>query len=524
MADLSQSIDMKGRVPDPERGLPLRIATLLVVGALVAGLSVFAGSRSTAPEVLGRYSLKLFSFLAVSTAATAALLLAVILWRAPFRGLLKRCFSRLSSTGALLESWAFGMPVLIGLFLWLGGRFTPLAREAGIAFALVLGYAGVLAALLSEGGLARARKAAVRGLLLLCSTLLTALLLEVALRIALPGSVFDPALDLRPHLRLTLHNSDLPGVDSTGAYSTNKWGMRGEEPPRDWDGWFTIVCVGGSTTQCFELDDSKAWPWLLQGDLRRAEPLTWVGNGGLAGHSTRAHIVFMREVISVVRPDMVVFLIGNNEKVNYNLGERPELAAIGLTTTTFGYRLFCASRLVQVLYSIKKAWIDEVPVQNTPWASRLRITPMDEPEMELPEDLHDLLMDPDFTRNNVRELIALAREYGVVPVFLTQPMLYEDTPYWRTILGQRSNSGAHPGSLSAATWWRLLATVNADVIDVCREEGVACYDLASVVPHAPEYFFDDIHFSEAGSGMVADSVAAFLLGSGLVPGAASDRP
>lgn len=62
----------------------------------------------------------------------------------------------------------------------------------------------------------------------------------------------------------------------------------------------------------------------------------------------------------------------------------------------------------------------------------------------------------------------------------------------------------------------MLDTVNRDVIETCGEEGVLCYDLASVVSHDPAMFYDEAHFSEAGAALVADSVSAFLLRSGVI--------
>lgn len=503
--------------PETGRGLVNRISAALPLAALVCVWLVLADSRSLSPDIMGRYSVRLFAFLAASGILLTASAAAIILRPRWLGNRLQSFFAGVSRRGVLTEIWAYGFPAAAGLFLWLGDKATPLARERGMILALVLGYAGILLGIMSAADGARRKKALLRGWNLLFSTLLTLVLLEIGLRIVMPGSIFHPALDLRPHVRVRLRNTDPSGTPIDGWFTTNKWGMRGEEPPRDWDDWFTIICIGGSTTQCFELDDSQAWPQLLQDHLRTVNPETWVGNGGLAGHSSRAHLIFMRSVIERVRPDMVVILMGANEKVNYDLGSLEDIEAIGVTETSLGYRIFCRSRLVQILYYFKKAWVDDIPVQNTAGASRLTLVPMSGQEMDIPEDLHDLLKDPGFTRNNVRQIIALAREYGVTPVFMTQPLLFEDTPYWRGILGKESTSPDHPGLISAASWSRLQDTNNRDIMQVCREEGVACYDLAAAVPKQPEYFFDDMHFSILGSATVADSLAKFLMESGLVP-------
>jgi hypothetical protein len=98
-------------------------------------------------------------------------------------------------------------------------------------------------------------------------------LLEGAARLRMPGNVFDPRFGLTAHQCCSLR-IDLPGVSARGLLTTNRWGMRGEEPPDDWDGHTTIIAVGGSTTLDYFLDDSKTWAAVLQERLRKRIPLS----------------------------------------------------------------------------------------------------------------------------------------------------------------------------------------------------------------------------------------------------------
>jgi lysophospholipase L1-like esterase len=504
-----------GSLSPARRALLLSSLVLAAAAVLCSGM-LFAGSRSSNPFLFGRYSLALSALIAVHAVLFMWLSAGLLFARKRILDGALAVFSWLAGSGALAELKLFGVPPVLLMFFSFGERFTPLAGERLLAASAVMIYAALIAGILAAGGPARAKLAAFRGILALVALVLVFFTAEIALRILYPGSIFHPLLDLRPNVRVVLENKNLPGVSSTGIYSTNKWGMRGEQPPEDWDNWLTMVCIGGSTTQCFELDDSRTWPWLLQENLRQADSLVWVGNGGLGGHGTRGHLVFMREVIPVIHPDIVVFLIGANELssfAGYNPGERQSL---GTSPLTLEYRVFCASRVAQILYMLKKAWIDDIPVQGTPWARPCAPVPMTRPETDLPADLHTLMFDPEFTRNNVRQLIGMARDYGVTPVFLTQPMLLDDTPYWRGIQG--ICWGRNPEiPFSAATTWRMIDTASRDVMEVCMEEGALCYDLARAIPHSPEFFYDEGHFSEAGAALVADSVAAFMLRSGLVP-------
>ncbi len=490
-------------------------ASIVFLSGYLSIWLLLAGSRSTDPAVLGRYSPGLAAFLAISALPLAALAAGLLLARSRTAGRMHGALETLGKS-ILPEILLFAGLPLLQIFRWLGPQYTPLAQEGQIILGAAAMLAGGAAAMLAAGSSGRMMLFLKRSFLAAFTVILLAVALEAGLRIVSPGSVFHASLDMRPNVRVRLE-SDLPGVQSGGTYSTNSWGMRGEEPPDDWDAWTTIVCVGGSTTQCFELDDTRTWPWLLQQHLRSIRPETWVGNGGLAGHGTRMHILFVREVVDEVRPDVALFLVGVNDMVNY-LGMEPgRQAALVSSEPDFEWWLFCNSRLAQVAYFLKKAWIDEVPVQGTPWARAYEPEPLPGLEMDLPDDLHDLMHDRDFTLDKVRTLIRMSREIGVEPVFLTHPLLFDDTDYWRGIFGTYCWKTESPDSiLSAATYWRMLDTINDDVIRACREEGASCYDLASAVPHSPEYFYDGVHFSEAGASLVADSVAAFMVREGIL--------
>jgi lysophospholipase L1-like esterase len=117
---------------------------------------------------------------------------------------------------------------------------------------------------------------------------------------------------------------------------------------------------------------------------------------------------------------------------------------------------------------------------------------------------------------NIRTIIRLGREQGVQVVFMTQPSLWDDTPYWRGIRESYYWTESDSTMISAATTWRLLEVFNHELISICRREGVPCLDLASLVPHSSRYFYDGMHFNEAGAALVAELLADFLVEQGLI--------
>jgi len=116
-------------------------------------------------------------------------------------------------------------------------------------------------------------------------------------------------------------------------------------------------------------------------------------------------------------------------------------------------------------------------------------------------------------RENLRTIARDGRALGVRVVFLTQPLLYEDTDRWRVLDGTANWVGDRRPRLSAATVWQLLDVFNEEVLAVCAEERAECFDLANAVPHSEAYFYDWCHFNEAGARLVGDTIAGFLVDS-----------
>ncbi len=126
----------------------------------------------------------------------------------------------------------------------------------------------------------------------------------------MPPTIFNPRFGLRPFARVELE-VNLPGVTPGGVLTTNAWGMRGEEPPEDWDEWLTIITVGGSTTANFYLDDSLTWSRIIQDRLREVHPQTWVGNCGIpikrAASGIERYLASLPKYFPLVHPSPLNF-------------------------------------------------------------------------------------------------------------------------------------------------------------------------------------------------------------------------
>jgi phospholipase/lecithinase/hemolysin len=55
-----------------------------------------------------------------------------------------------------------------------------------------------------------------------------------------------------------------------------------------------------------------------------------------------------------------------------------------------------------------------------------------------------------------------------------------------------------------------MAAYNERMLDVCRETGAHCLDLAAVVPSTVEYFWDDCHLTDRAQSLIGETLASAL--------------
>ena len=231
----------------------------------------------------------------------------------------------------------------------------------------------------------------------------------------------------------------------------------------------------------------------------------------MQGHTTRAHIIFMREVIPKINPDAVILLLGINDlgfsitKNSGNCGSPYDYYKPGWKS-----RFFFNSRLLQILYKGGLVIFNQIAVEKKGGPGEFRSKPLTDIPIILPNDLKILLPCLNQYRENVKEIIRLAKSMKTRIILLTQPSLFDDTPYWRGIEGEFYWVKNVKGKLSAATHWKLLDIYNKELMEVCKDENVECIDLASLIPHSKLYFYDITHFNEKGAELVAEKIIEFL--------------
>jgi len=350
------------------------------------------------------------------------------------------------------------------------------------------------------------RKFASRFALATYSVLLTLILSEVILGIPLTKP--PPAVPQPPIKRVSVAADTMPGITGRIESTVNELGLRGPAVSLD-DVDLRILCVGGSTTECRVVTDESSWPWLLQDQLSlRLGKSIFVGNAGVSGQFTLHHLYQLREYALAPRFDYVVMLCGVNDmgtllRDDYE-ARRSRVPDQALTRSgpTVYYResrilrmaryAFRRSRLGVALQDPRGEWY------RTGRALRqkaLKLRTITQPPTGLPSALETY-------RANLKEIVAVCRSRNQGLVMLTQPSMYrEDLPdelqilLWENVRGRAAYT---PGTLQ-----RIIDSYNQVMLDVCRDEGVDCIDLASMLSQDTATFYDDVHFNISGCRKVA---------------------
>jgi lysophospholipase L1-like esterase len=311
------------------------------------------------------------------------------------------------------------------------------------------------------------------------------------------------------------HAPGLGKLDPVVVQQRNSLGFRGPEPPADFARDLTIVTVGGSTTECFDLAEDKTWPHDLSVNLqRRFQPL-WLNNAGLSGNSTFGHAILMQDYLVKLQPKVVIFLVGINDlgirgerdfderihEVNFRSLER------FLASAAVHSELAAAALNLYRYYFPKSTMINN---QNDPQETDLKKLPHFEVSPEqlvaLIKEHRDHYLGP--YQRRLEKLITMCQAHHILPVLVTQPVLYGDVTDPATGVNLAHKFVAK--DMDGATAWDILELYNDVTRKVGREQGVLVIDLAREMPKNSKYYFDLMHYTNAGAARVADIIAAHL--------------
>lgn len=332
----------------------------------------------------------------------------------------------------------------------------------------------------------------------------------------------------------------MPGVEGVARFVVNSRGMRAPEPSPKFD--FQILALGGSTTECVYLDQTEAWPALLQTHLneRQHHRNVWVGNAGKTGVTTREHR-YQVPILLEEYPDLdwMILLVGVNDvlmrlarDIHYDpfYPDKPE-SQENLVNRGFGY--IRKSDEDRTWYEHLRLWqlfrraFPGQPISRDPTLGKIHIEDTvgesyrerRRYRREAPDILDRLPeMGPalDEYERNVVSILEANQTRGVRSVLVTQPVLWdpelpEDLQHLLWAGGVQSIFGEGLLYYSVEALSEAMNEYNDRLRKIASDRNLDLIDLAAEVPKDTTIFYDDCHFNENGARVVADKLATYLL-------------
>jgi lysophospholipase L1-like esterase len=426
---------------------------------------------------------------------------------------------------------AFAVQLLIPLALcldvlvsWRLFKVMSLPDRAVFVFSALWVAIGIGVLLISRGG-NRFLDPIGKSLLTIYALCLSLAILELSARVFIKKpqpTLYSPGSKYAFHrdIRLT------PGVDPFVNFTVNEVGLRGPAIPYG-NNVFKIITVGGSTTLCDYLDDSNEWPHLLMEDMTagQSQQVVWVANAGVAGATTVHHIALLQTLPILSQADLLTFLIGVNDlqaslafegapaeaylKHDAALVREQILAEVGQMHPWYRQlRLFQLAHKAAVAVQSRRG--RPSPTLDKGYFERRRAR-----EAASIVPLHDLKTGLKEYRDHVLLILHECQIRCLRCDFFTQPTIWRDnlTPaelgmLWGPYVGRVKNP---KGYLSAADAARAMDAYNRALLDLCGQDNMECYDLASFIPKNTSAFYDDYHFTGSGARMVAQFISDHLL-------------
>ncbi len=260
--------------------------------------------------------------------------------------------------------------------------------------------------------------------------------------------VFDPKLIWRPK-------------PSFGVF--NAQGLRGPIlSPRPELDELRIVAVGDSNTLGWGGEDGANWPRDLAERLAAMGTPVTLANAGVWGYSSAQGLARLEEVLHYA-PDIVLISFGANDAHRVARSDR-EFARSSQAVRSLT-RWLTHFRLGQLVAAVAANGSDE--------HARTARVPLDK------------------YRENLKDMVAMARDAGATPVFLTRPFV---------------------GAVDGPDKWKFTAfDYNATTAETAEHEGVLLVDLYSYFKARDELFSDESHFTDEGHRLAGEVVAGHLV-------------
>jgi lysophospholipase L1-like esterase len=312
---------------------------------------------------------------------------------------------------------------------------------------------------------------------------------------------------LKTNQNYVINNDKIEKLDKVVIHKKNSLGFRGEEPPQDFSHYLRIITVGGSTTECLYLSDSKTWTDDLGRKLRKVFPNLWINNAGLDGCSTFGHLVLLEDYLLKIKPNIIIFLVGINDVGLQNEADHDRYIINKSSSSIYSStikKIIMKSELCYFMLNLHRYW----------QAKRMGVTHSNIDLKQIKsvdvkdDDINKLIKMHkekylDYYRKRLSRLIEICKENSIEPVLVTQPSLYGTGI--DEVTGVNLATVKY-GNINGRGEWQLLEQYNQITRIVSSNYKVLLIDLAIEMPKSSRYFYDWHHFTNIGAQKVSDII------------------
>lgn len=337
-----------------------------------------------------------------------------------------------------------------------------------------------------------------------------------------------------PHTRLEmrLDREVFPELDPRVRVEVNADGERGGEAPRDEPGLFRILAVGGSSVECYALDQAKTWPGVLERQLNDPDNLhalgarrVHVGNVGHSGvGSAELDVILDRLLPQYRRLDAILIMVGASDVYHWleegaPPSHPPSAVPEGMLfawhpARRFGWK---PSRwaLLQLVRRLRQSWFSRSEVKERAGAWVAAARRMRAEAKEVRTTMPDPTVMLAHFEHHFRRLVRRAQDHADRVLVVRQPWFEKD--YTAEEAARFVHGGVgKPWKETVSVYYslevvnRLLGLVEARVVEVADGLSVPHLDVRVLLNQGLRHYYDHDHYTPAGAAVVASAVASAL--------------
>jgi lysophospholipase L1-like esterase len=325
--------------------------------------------------------------------------------------------------------------------------------------------------------------------------LLIILCIEIALQIYNPftSRIKNGKIILPINTKYELKLPNYYGMDSFIVHTKNSLGFRGPELT---DSVKTkIICIGGSTTECFYLNDGKDWPNVLGDKFSNDNKNIWLNNAGMDGQSSFGHLKLLKKHIIPLKPDYIILMCGLNDMSLDTPARFDESKPSFLQKIYNTFELPSTIRNIIRAGKAKEAGLNHQFFENLNSAETFEMSDSSI-EIRLKKEQKYILG----YEKRIGEIISLCKKNKIKLIFVSQSILFSDETdlFTNVYLGNLKT-----GDINGKTRSYISKMYNRSTYKVATQNNLPFINLTARLPKDSRFFYDGYHFTNDGAEIAA---------------------